>query len=97
MPDKESRTDARCGPADAVISWVGWHTPELSGVLVPSVLAATVTPWFSIAAGLVAIGWLTHELRTVQLHRAIGASAPRPVAEYDDPDTDSPEATEALA
>ena len=100
MPDKDSRTDASQAPADAVISWVGWHTPELAGVLMPSVLAATVSPWFSIAAGLVAVGWLTHELRIVQRHHAIRASASHPSAESDDPDdpdTDSPDAEEALA
>jgi hypothetical protein len=73
MPDNESRTDARRTPADAVISWLGWHTPEPAGVLVPSVPAATVSPWFSIAAGLVTPGWLTHDLRTAQRHHAIRA------------------------
>jgi hypothetical protein len=97
MPDKESRHNPRPAPADTVISWVGWHTPELAGVLVPGVLAATVSPWFSIAAGLVAGGWLTHELRTVRRHHAIRASDPHPVADSDDRDTNSPDATETLA
>jgi hypothetical protein len=97
MPDKESQPNTRRTTADTVISWIGWHTPELAGVLVPSALAATVTPWFSIAAGLVAVGWFTHELRTIQRHHAIRANAPHPVAESDDPDTNDPDAEEALA
>ena len=97
MPGKESRPSKRSTTADTVVSWVCWHTPELAGVLVPSVLAATISPWFSIAAGLVAGGWLTHEVHTAQRHHAIRTSAPRPVAESDDPDTKSPDATEALA
>jgi hypothetical protein len=86
MSDNESRTEPNVTPANVAISWVGWHTPELVGVLVPGALAATVSPWFAVPAGLVALGWLAHELRTVQRHHAIRASAPRPAAETGEPD-----------
>lgn len=95
MPDNESLTDAGHAPAEAVISWIGWHTPELVGVLVPSVLAATVSPWFSGAAGLVALGWIIHELRLAPRHRAVRASVSCPVERPSD--TNAPDAGEALA
>jgi hypothetical protein len=95
MSDNESLTDPGRAHADAVISWIGWHTPELVGVLVPSVVAATVSPWFSGAAGLVALGWITHELRLAQRHRAVRASVSCPVERPSD--TNAPDTGETLA
>jgi hypothetical protein len=68
MSNNDSRGD--------MIAWVGWHVPELAGVLVPTALAATVSPWFVIPAVLVAAGWTAHEIRVDRQQRGL-----RPTAE----------------
>ncbi|WAL67230.1 hypothetical protein ORV05_05425 [Amycolatopsis cynarae] len=45
-------------------AWMGWHWLELAGVAVPVVLAWLVSPWWLLAAGLVALLWAAHEYRT---------------------------------
>ncbi|GAB3003524.1 hypothetical protein LWP59_27535 [Amycolatopsis acidiphila] len=46
-----------------VISWLGWHVGELSGITGPVVFGAAVSSWFYLASGLAALGWAGNELR----------------------------------
>lgn len=60
---------------DRVVSWIGWHLVELAGVGVPAVLAVTAHPVWAVPAGLVAVGWVVHEVRRTR-RGARTASAP---------------------
>ncbi|HEX3781462.1 MAG TPA: hypothetical protein VHX38_17520 [Pseudonocardiaceae bacterium] len=73
----DARTDPSLTPINAVISWVGWHTAELAGVLVPVALAATVSPWFAVPAALVAAGWIAHEIRVSGQQQLLRAAVER--------------------
>ncbi|HYQ66163.1 hypothetical protein [Actinophytocola sp.] len=64
VPGEPTRTDR-------VISWVGWHLPELGGVLVPAGFAVAVSPWFGLLSGLVGVGWLVHAVRDAQQQAAV--------------------------
>jgi hypothetical protein len=60
---------------DRVVSWVGWHLGELAGVGVPTVLAATVHPWWTVPAVVVALGWVAHEVRLSRRVKALRTGA----------------------
>lgn len=49
---------------DRAVSWVGWHLGELAGIGAPLVLAVTVSPWWAALSGVVAAGWIAHEVHT---------------------------------
>ncbi|SFJ76629.1 hypothetical protein SAMN05421835_108184 [Amycolatopsis sacchari] len=46
-----------------VISWLGWHAGELTGIGLPAALAATTWPGFSVLSVLTALAWAGHEAR----------------------------------
>lgn len=73
----ESGIDPSPTPTNAAISWVGWHTAELAGVLVPVALAATVSPWFAVPAALVAACWTAHEIRVSGQQQQLRAAVER--------------------
>lgn len=62
-------TAHRSERTDAVVSWIGWHLGELTGVGVPVVLAVTAHPLWVVPAGLVAAGWIAHEVRLARRGR----------------------------
>ena len=55
----------------SVMSWIGWHIGELVGVVVPGIIALTVTRWAAVVSAVVAAGWAAHEVRTARQRRAI--------------------------
>jgi hypothetical protein len=59
---------------DRVVSWIGWHCPELAGVLAPAVLAVTWTPWLWLLTGAVAAVWIAHEVWTAREQAAMKAA-----------------------
>ncbi|MBK1784550.1 hypothetical protein [Prauserella cavernicola] len=63
--------------------WVVWHFGELSGVIGPGVLAATVSGWFGLASGLVAAGWAVKETRFRREQQQIRDQRTLPAAEQD--------------
>jgi hypothetical protein len=56
-----------------IVSWIGWHTLELSTVTGTLTLAVCVTGWFTIPAALIAILWAVHEIRLARQQRAMTA------------------------
>lgn len=60
---RSARVGVGSARADRVVSWIGWHLVELTGVGVPAVLAVTTHPVWAVPAGLVAAGWVVHEVR----------------------------------
>lgn len=73
---------------DRVISWIGWHSPELTGVLTPAVLAITVTPWLWLLTAGVAAAWIVHEVLTSKAQAAVtaGRELPASTAPVDTPE-----------
>jgi hypothetical protein len=53
--------------SNSVVSWIGWHVGELAGVIVPGVVALTVTPWAAVLSVVVAVSWTVHEVRLARL------------------------------
>ncbi|MFD2421690.1 hypothetical protein [Amycolatopsis pigmentata] len=51
---------------DLAARWVRRHRAELAGVTAPTVLAATVSPWWAIGTGVAALLWATAEYRARQ-------------------------------
>ncbi|MPZ86309.1 MAG: hypothetical protein GEV28_40450 [Actinophytocola sp.] len=71
-PQETFRVVARSAPGaavrgadrvDRVVSWIGWHLGELTGIGVPAVLAAAAHPLWAVPAAAVAAGWVAHEVR----------------------------------
>jgi hypothetical protein len=60
-----------------VVQWIGWHLAELVGVLVPGVLAVTLSLWWVVLSVVIAAGWLTHEVGLHRRRRALAAARPR--------------------
>lgn len=60
-------------PLDTVVSWIGWHIGELAGVIVPGVVALSVTPWAAVVSGIVGAGWAAHEIRLARQDAEIKA------------------------
>lgn len=77
---------------DDAVSWVGWHLPELAGVLAPAAFALVVTPWAWLVSGLVTAGWTAYEVRQAREQAAIraGDDIPHPA----DADAEAPTDTE---
>jgi hypothetical protein len=48
---------------DGALSWIGWHLGELAAVGVPTFLAVTAHPLWTVPALIVAAGWVTHEVQ----------------------------------
>lgn len=71
------RVPAASPHADSVVSWIGWHTGELAGVIVPGLVALTVTPWAAVVSAVVAAIWAVHEVRFARRQRAIRTSHTR--------------------
>lgn len=59
---------------DGVVSWIGWHLGELAGVIVPGVVALTVTPWAAVVSVLAGVSWAVHEVRSARRQRALSTS-----------------------
>jgi hypothetical protein len=57
--------------ATRVMSWLGWHFFELTGVTVPTVVAVVATPWAWVVSGVVGAGWTVHSVRTARAQAAI--------------------------
>ncbi|PXY32110.1 hypothetical protein [Prauserella muralis] len=57
--------------------WCVWHVGELTGVALPTVLAATVNGWFGLLSGLVAAGWAANEVRLARARNQITAERQR--------------------
>ena len=55
------------------MSWIGWHIGELAGVIVPGVVALTVTTWAAVVSGVVGGCWAAHEVRLAR--QEAGATA----------------------
>ncbi len=53
--EKKTRTER-------AVEWAVWHFAELAGVFGPLLLAALVTPWFSVASVLVSGAWSVREV-----------------------------------
>lgn len=66
--------------ADRVVSWLGWHLPELAAVLVPAVLAVAVTPWLWLLTGAITAGWIAHEVLTAREQAAVKAGRALPAS-----------------
>jgi len=62
----------------SVMSWIGWHIGELAGVIVPGIVALTVTPWAAVVSTVVAASWAIHEVRFARRQHAIRTSRIRP-------------------
>lgn len=62
---------------DRVVSWIGWHIGELTGVGLPALAAITVNGWIGIVSGVVAAGWGAHEARVVSAQRRLAAARQR--------------------
>lgn len=61
---RTERGDAVRGDrTDGVLSWIGWHLGELAAVGLPTVLAVTTHPLWTVPAVIVAAGWVAHEMR----------------------------------
>lgn len=59
---------------EGVTSWLGWHIGELAGVIVPGVVALTVTPWAAVVSVVVGASWAAHEARLARRQRAARTS-----------------------
>lgn len=57
----------------SVMSWIGWHIGELAGMIVPGVIALTVTRWAAVVSAVVAATWAVHEVRSARRGPAISA------------------------
>ena len=53
-----------------VVSWIGWHIGELSGLVVPLGLGVAFWDGFYTVSVLTALGWAAHELRVRRQQRA---------------------------
>lgn len=56
-------TAGRATRTTRVTWWIGGRFGELVGVTVPGILAVTVSPWWVIVSGVVALVWTAHEYR----------------------------------
>lgn len=65
------------GRAHRAVGWVGWHLGELVGVGVPTVLAVTVHPLWTVPAVVVAAGWVANERRLARRKTSARADADR--------------------
>ena len=92
------KTDTR---TDQTVRWVVFHAGELTGVLGPLVLAATVTEWFAAVSAAAAILWTAHEVHVARTRRAaLGSGRHNPALitrTTTDTATDTPNSTEASA
>jgi hypothetical protein len=61
-----------------VVTWVGWHLGELTGIAVPAVLAVSVHPLWMVPAAVVAGSWAAHEVRLARHRRHGSTPAARP-------------------
>lgn len=62
---------------DVAVTWVVWHFGELTGVVLPLVLAVLFTPWFAVVSAVVAAGWAAHEVRVARHQKAaLGSGTP---------------------
>lgn len=73
-----------------VVSWIGWHIGELAGVIVPGVVALTVTPWAAVVSAVMAVSWAVHEVRLARQQAAIRTSRPSLDASRSEEDTPDP-------
>lgn len=77
--------------ADKVVSWIGWHIGELAGVIVPGVVALSVTPWAAAVSVVAGAGWAMHEVRLARQQRAIGETRALPTLSVGQSEEDAPE------
>jgi hypothetical protein len=70
----------------SVMSWIGWHIGELAGVIVPGVIALTITRWAAVVSAVVAASWVVHEVRSARRGRVIST---RPTLEAGRSDEDT--------
>jgi hypothetical protein len=69
------------------MSWIGWHIGELAGVIVPGVIALTVTRWAAVVSAVVAASWAVHEVRSARRGHAIST---RPALDVSRSEEDTP-------
>lgn len=82
---------------DRVVSWIGWHIGELAGVIVPGVVALSVTPWAAAVSGVVGACWAVHEVRLARQQAGITAGRDVPVLEVPKTEEDAGEASDPAA
>jgi hypothetical protein len=76
---------------DHAVRWVVFHAGELTAVLGPLVLAATVTGWFATASAAAALLWAAHEIHLIRTRRAIPAIGRRDRGQLTEATTDTRE------
>lgn len=74
---------------EVATDWCVWHVGELTGVALPTVLAATVNGWFGLLSGLVAAGWAANEVRLARARNQITAERQRRALTAAEHDTDA--------
>ncbi|MFL6127235.1 hypothetical protein [Actinophytocola sp.] len=75
---------------DSLVSWIGWHIGEVAGVMLPGLVALTVTPWAAAVSAVVAVIWAVHEVRLGRRQRAIRASRTTRALDASKPEEDKP-------
>lgn len=76
---------------EGVASWLGWHIGELAGVIVPGVVALTVTPWAAVVSVVVGASWAAHEVRLARRQRAARTNHIRRALCVSESDEDRPD------